>query len=494
MARTDLQPFDFFGIAKARLLWPGLFLALILSCLRASAEDWPKFGKDLANTAHSNETGINSRNVNSLQTKWTFMTGGIISTTPAVVTIHQTRVLFVGAWNGVFYALNAVTGKVIWSFTVDYVGGRCVQATPWCRIGSSPAVDVTNNMVFFGSYNGYLYALRASTGKLVWKQLVGGSRAGYEVWSSPAVYNGMVFVGVSSHGDMPCLPGGAVNAYNELSGEPIWSFNTIDQSTCPGGGICVGGSVWSSVAIDDANGIVYAGTGNPGSTCTPPTQNAGLYPDSILALNASTGKLLNYFQAVTNDINDLDFGASPVLHQTGETNQCTGSTTTQSWVSEGSKDGYIYTVERDINGLTTNEQQKFSSNSGFVATAAVRPWTTTKSCDSNGHNILDSGNTLYDPGSSGVFWLFQQDHTGNVVFLRKDTLATKNMAGAPASIADVVLFGSPDGNFYASDKNGVILKTIPAGAAMYGGVSISNSRIYFGTTDGTLYCISPNGQ
>lgn len=119
--------------------------------------------------------------------------------------------------------------------------------TKRCRIGSSAAVDIVNNLVFFGAENAYLYALNATTGTLAWKQQLGDPTNGAEVWSSPASYNGLVYVGLASHDDAPCVIG-LINAYNELTGATVWSFNTIDQSTCPGG-TCVGGAVWSSVQL-----------------------------------------------------------------------------------------------------------------------------------------------------------------------------------------------------------------------------------------------------
>jgi glucose dehydrogenase len=459
----------------------------------AFAEDWPKFNRDLGNTAHSAELGISSENVGSLQSKWSFQTGGLVSSTPVVATIKQTHMVFVGAWNGVFYGLNAVTGAKVWSFPIDYVGGRCTLQGG-CRIGSSAAVDTATKMVFFGAFNGYLYALDAGSGKEIWKQRPGDSRKGYEIWSSPTVYNGMVFVGVASHGDAPCVPGGLVNAYDELTGKLVWTFNTIDQSTCPNGGTCVGASVWSSLAIDDVNGIVYAATGNPGSTCMPATKNAGLYPDSILALSASTGRLLNYFQALNDDTHDLDFGASPILHATGETNQCTNISTSQYWVTDGSKDGYLYTLGRNANGLTGNEQQNLSVKIGFTATSGVRPATSTKSCDKNGHNIIDYVNTIYAPGSGGAFWIYQQDPSGKMSLEARNKLSEKALWGAPAVIRDVVFFGGSDGNFYISGKFGEILKTIGVGSAIYGGTAISNGRVYFGSIDGNIHCMSINAR
>jgi len=454
------------------------------------AEDWPKYNRDLGNTAHSAETGISSKNIKSLKTKWTFQTGGLISATPAVATINGTSMVFIPAWNGVVYALNAITGQAVWSFTVDFVGGRCSQAQQWCRMGSSPAVDTSSNMVFVGSYNAYLYALDATTGKLVWKQSVGDSQAGYEVWTSPSIYQGVVYIGASSHGDNPCIPGGEVLAYDEASGALEWSFNTIDQSTCPQG-TCVGGSVWASVAIDDMNGIVYAGTANPGASCMPPSMNAGLHPDSVLALNAKTGKLLNYFQALKNDTRDQDFGASPVLHMTGETNQCTGVNTTEYWVTEPSKDNFVYTLQRDANGLTGKVQKNDIGGDG-TTTPAVRPSQSESSCDNEGHKIIDYRNTIYVSGAK-AFFAYAQNKVGHLTQENKDPF-TKQLRSVPAVIQDVVLFGGSNGALNIAGESGEILRTIPIGSPIYGGVAISNGRVYLGATSGTVYCMSINGQ
>ncbi|MGA8153374.1 MAG: PQQ-binding-like beta-propeller repeat protein [Terriglobales bacterium] len=484
-------------MAPRLLACASLLLGLALSSSQASAEDWPKYKHDLANTGQSGETGISSANVASLKTKWTYATGGLISASPAVATVNGTSMVFIGSWNGVFSAINAITGQFIWSFTVDFVGNRCSIGQHWCRIGSSAAVDTVNNLVFFGSYNAYLYALNATTGKVVWKQAVGSSKAGYEVWSSPAIYNGAVYIGVSSHGDEPCTPGGQVNAYDELTGAPIWTFNTLDQTTCPGGGTCVGTSVWASVAVDNVNGIIYAGTGNPGSTCTPPTQNAGLYPDSILAIGARTGTLLNYFQAIKNDVNDKDFGSSPFLYSTSETDQCTGSSTTNLWVSDASKNGYLYTVERDASGLVGDGHQIFSSASGFIGTPSLRPVRATSVCDTGtGKKIIDNREYIFAPGTGGALWTYLLDGgTQTTTLVRRTKFSPMSAFASPAVIQDVAMFGATDGNFYVAAKYGKILQTFPIGTApIYSGTAISNGRVYFGSTDGTVYCLSIDGN
>jgi|HubBroStandDraft_1064217.scaffolds.fasta_scaffold40611_2 outer membrane protein assembly factor BamB len=465
----------------------GLLISVIFVAAQAPAEDWPKFLHDLNNSAHSGETGISSFNVQTLKTKWTFSSGYEFSASPAIATINGTSMVFLGAWNGNFYALNAVTGKKIWSFTVDLVP-PC--RTNSCRIASSAAVDTANNLVFFGAENAYLYALKATTGALVWKQQLGDPHNGAEVWSSPTFFNGMVFVGLASHNDAPCVIG-LVNSYNELNGNPVWSFPTIDQSTCPSG-TCLGGAVSSSLAIDSTNGIVYAGTGGPGAECTPPTQNATLYPDAVLALNASTGTLLNYYLAVNNGQEDDDFGSSPILQTTGRVNQCTGLNTFDYWVTDMNEVGDIFVLERKAGGLT-GTVQTIQRSVGFNASSGFLAMTQIIQCGA-GKQQTDYMNTIFAPDRSGALLTLFQNHTGKTV-VRDDAKASqKPLFGAPAIIKDIVLFGGQDQHLYVSKTNGSNLLSFKVKGPVSGGVAISNSRVYFATSLGYLYCMSPNGK
>lgn len=458
----------------------GLVISVILVAAQAPGEDWPKFLHDLNNSAHSGETGISSSNVQTLKTKWTFSSGYEFSASPAIATVNGTSMVFLGAWNGNFYALNAVTGKKIWSFTVDLVP-PC--RTNSCRIASSAAVDTANNLVFFGAENAYLYALNATTGALVWKQQLGDPHKGAEVWSSPTFFNGMVFVGLASHNDAPCVIG-LVNAYNELSGDSVWSFPTIDQSTCPSG-TCLGGAVSSSLAIDTTNGIVYAGTGGPGAKCTPATQNATLYPDAVLALNASTGTLLNYYLA------DGDFGSSPILHTSGRDNQCAGQNYRDYWVTDMNEAGDIFVLGRDAGGLTGSLQTMKSA--GFTASSGFLPETNITKCGA-GKQQTDYMNNIFAPDHNGVLLTLFQDHAGKASFQHHTKSSQKPLFGAPAIIKDIVLFGGLDQHLYVNKTDGPTLLSFKVKGPVYGGVAISNSRVYFATSLGYLYCMSPNGK
>jgi outer membrane protein assembly factor BamB len=418
-----------------------------------------------------------------------------VTASPAVATVNGTSMVFIGSWNGWFYALNAVTGQQMWAFEVDLVG-PCTANN--CRIGSSP--DVTNGIVYFGAENAYFYALNAATGALVWKQQLGNPNNGYEIWSSPAVYNGIVYTGLASHGDTPCVVGEVI-ALNASTGATVWSFSTIDETTCAGGSNCVGAAVWSSPALDTANGILYVGTGNPGSTCSPPTGNAAKYPDSILALNMSTGHLLNYYQAITNDNSDDDFGSSPVLYANFYIDTCTSTQTTTGYVAEAGKNGSLYTVQTNSGGLVNSTAVATTLDPyGFVASPAVGTTVKEQTCNVKlGKEIVWRQGQLFLP--SGDVYGGYLYRTGTNVFgpVTLSISPPNAIYSAPALLADgyTALFGSTDDNLYAVSTEGSsmsIFWSYRVSGNIDSGPSISNGRVYFGASDGYVRCLSVNGQ
>ncbi len=441
----------------------------------ARAEDWPKYRRDYANTGHSAEKGtlpngvttVSSSNVGSLKLLpgWPRALGNKISGTPAVVG----GVVYVATWGGVMYALDAVSGAVRWS------NNLCS-----CRIAGSPMV--LNGVVYIGAANAKLYALNASTGTVLWSTLL-TSQAGAEIWSSPVVFNGLVYVGVASHADAPCVKG-AVYGVNASTGAIAWTFNTLNQATCPtGAGTCTGAGVWTSAAVDTAAGLVYIGTGNPGSTCSPSTASATQYPDSILALNAGTGALLNFFKAISNDTQDNDFGSSPVLLNSGATPKCVTTVAAQNWVAEGSKNASVYFVPRNSGGLS-GSAKSISAGAGVVASPAVQAF-----CTSSG-----VANNLYIPTTGSVFTKIAQSGSGGLSRPFSTFITSSGMFSAPAMVNDLLLFGGKDNKLHAVTKFGSKIWSFTTGGFVNSGPAVSNGRIYFGSNDGNIYALSVNGK
>ncbi|MBV9340034.1 MAG: PQQ-binding-like beta-propeller repeat protein [Acidobacteria bacterium] len=476
-----------------------LLLVFLLATL-AAAEDWPKYRHDINNTGASGESTITTSNVGSLKLKWEFQVGASITTEPAVATVNGTSIVFFGDWNGTFYALNAVTGQKIWSFQIDAISGCKQSAMYACKtIGSS--ASVVNGIVYFGAHNAFVYALDATNGAVVWKNQVADPNQNYAVWTSPAVYNGLVYVGLANAGnDAPCVVGQVI-ALNASTGASVWSFQTIDETSCSSG-ICTGAGVWASPALNAANNILYVGTGNPGASCMPSTANATRYPDSMLALNMSSGTLLNYYQAITNDKGDRDFGSSPVLWQSKYDNYCTGTHSTRSWVAEANKNSDIYVLQTTSSGIDSNNYSQAFGSDGFVGSMAVTPVVTKSKCNTAGQQIVQVRGVLYAGSGQGSVGGHMYNPTQQSWSLPKiaDTWAVSvsyptPIFGAVTRVTGVIFVGSHDHTFYAYNaRNGAQLWSYTTAAPVDGSAAISNGRVYFGATDGYLRCFSVNGQ
>jgi len=445
-----------------------IFTTLTISILflsTAHAENWPKYRRDYSNTGHSAETGtlpngvttVNSQNINKLSLKWSRSLGGIISASPAIVGPS----VYVPTWGGAIYKLDAVSGTIL-AHRQLVNPSTCTSTNHVCRIAGSPMV--ANGLVYIGANNA-LFALNASNLSIAWSRSL-TTQAGAEIWSSPVAFNGLVYVGIASQGDNPCVKG-AIYAVNTATHTIQWKFNTLDESSCPTGTNCVGAAVWSSAAIDKANGIVYFGTGNPGSNCKPPTANATRYPDNIIALKATSGTLMGHFQAIANDTHDFDFGSSPVLT----------TTASQSWVAESSKDGIMYFVSRSSKGII-GSPHAITIGSQLIASPAVQ---------------LGASNNLYQPtgfGSQGNFVKINQSSTGNLTKQKQTFVSSASIVSAPLMVNDVLFFGSDDFKLHAISMTGSLLWSFATNGGIDSGPAESNGRIYFGSNDGNLYSLS----
>jgi outer membrane protein assembly factor BamB len=283
-----------------------------------------------------------------LRPAWTFTPtpekADAFSASPTVVD----GVVYVGSWNGFFYALDAHSGKLIWKFQVDCQNSvlvlpwppQCVPAgtlpperstTDGGLITSSAAV-IDNNVYFAGGKT--LYSLNAKNGKLRWKRVICGNPNALKncttdakdptrIFSSPAVSDGLVFIGHAVDG----APGyrGGFEAIDAATGKLRWRFEVDPSGTNLG---C--GSVWSSAAVDTKHRLVFFGTGDCHEDATPP------YHEAVIALEARTGQLRWVYRPRTMDKCDFDFGASPNIIDLANSR----------YLGIGGKDGTYYVLHR----------------------------------------------------------------------------------------------------------------------------------------------------
>ncbi len=468
--------------------------------IASPAEDWPKFQRDLANTGRSIETGIGSSTVNLLQAKWKFNTGGAVVDSPAVATVNGVRMVFIGSGSGIFYALDADTGAVRWSFPVD-LNGLCTVAAG-CALPSSPAVQ--NGIVYFGTGNDDMYALNASDGSLRWKVRAGDpNNLGYAIWSSPAVYNGVVYVGRASH--EACVPG-EVLALDALTGTAVWTLNTACAN-----GQCGGANVWAPPAIDPPPfGTLFIGTGdpNPDLSCTASgVPVATLYPETLLALDLNTGAVKSSFSAGSStDVFDLDIGSAATLFETQSVDECTGLTQTSYWVEVASKNGRMYVLPRDISGIPGQPPQPIIVNpdtSTLISSPAAVPFTSSQPCGAGSSQIVTTETDLYEPSGAGNLFDFHMSLNGTLTTpwqlqvippCPSTNTFPCSMWSSPAAITDLLFFGANNNNVYAVTTGGSLVWSFATQNIVASSPAISHSALYFGSADGFVYCLTINGK
>jgi polyvinyl alcohol dehydrogenase (cytochrome) len=286
--------------------------------------DWTAYGHDLANTRlNPRETKVNRKTVARLTPTWSKDSLVGVSGTP---TVSRGRAYF-GDWQGNVWAVDAKTGRDVWSTKIGSGG--------FGFIVGAPAVDGGG---VFVSTGGTLFGLDRDTGEIRW-QAVANEHPLAQINASPVVVDGLVLQGVASA--EVAIPRseytfrGSIGAYDSRTGKEVWRFYTTPNDTSSGAGV----GIWSTPAVDRKRGMLYVGSGN--NYDAP----AGPLADSILAIEYKTGKLKWSTQFTYPDVfsagnpggKDADVGASPNLW----------TSKGRAFVGAGDKGGVYHALDRD---------------------------------------------------------------------------------------------------------------------------------------------------
>jgi outer membrane protein assembly factor BamB len=277
------------------MLWP---------VYAAAGQAFINWNRYLYSPAHSSNnvaaTAITPSNAAQLTMQWTFQPPSAPSGLAGFFsspTVHN-GVIYIGARNGYFYAVNETTGAVEWSRFIGYVTHKtCGKQgfTSTATVAPDPTTGVLTVYVYGPS--GYLYAMNAKDGSDVWPPAVvaipSTTKNDYYAWSSPLVSKRSIYVGISSQCDVPLVRAG-LDVFNRSTGALERTFFTTPAGTR-------GASIWSSPATDGTS--VFATTGNG------PARSDGL---AIMRFSRSLSTLLGMWQVpVSERVFDSDFGASP---------------------------------------------------------------------------------------------------------------------------------------------------------------------------------------
>jgi len=286
-----------------------------------ASDGWLLHGRTYDNQRFSPFDQINKTNVRKLRPVAIIQTG--ITKTEEMTAIAVDGVLYLETADNHVQAWDAVTGKELWHYapTLGFSNLCCGQ--------QARGVAVAYGKVFVAQLDGHVVALDARTGNVVWKtdhaDALPQPAHFYSFTMAPLVYDGLVLVG-NAGAEWPTR--GFVEALDARTGKLVWRFSTTAAPNEPGGKTWAGdswkfggGSVWNTPAVDEKNGLVLFATGNPNPDLDGTSRKGdNAYTDSIVAVDAKTGKLKWWYQQVAHDVWDYDAAAPVVLFDTIDAN------------------------------------------------------------------------------------------------------------------------------------------------------------------------------
>jgi alcohol dehydrogenase (cytochrome c) len=260
--------------------------------------------------------------VKNLKLQWVYQSpvAGNWQTSPLVVD----GIMYITQRLNDVVALDAATGRAFWIYRYTPAQDRIV-----CCGANNRGLAILGDTLFMGTLDAQLIAIDAKTGKALWKTEVASTKSGYSITLAPLVVKDKVIVGVGG-GEYGIR--GFIAAYDVKTGKETWRFYTIPApgepgsetwQRCPAGskGFCDpdawkhgGGSIWLTGSYDPKLNLTYWGVGNVGpdyNGAQRPGDN--LYTDSVVALDADTGKLKWHYQFTPHDVYDYDSVQIPVL-------------------------------------------------------------------------------------------------------------------------------------------------------------------------------------
>jgi quinoprotein glucose dehydrogenase len=320
----------------------GLSLAFPLAQASRQVE-WLYYGGDPGNMKYSTLTDITPSNLNRLQKAWEWKhfdvpmeqygtVPGFFEATPLMID----GVLYVTTPYNNLAALDAETGKELWRFDGEaYKLGQVLSGSGYKLRGTSFWRDGNNLRLFLNSRE-RLFMIDAKTGKPVpsfgnngeIRITDGLSRVGepkhYTQSSPPVIYKDLVIMGSQVPDRVQTAdPVGYVQAVNARTGKRAWAWNVIPLSSSEAGAETWEGesfkthghaNVWAPMALDQERGLLYLPTTTPASDFYGGNRpGANLYAESVVCLDANTGKMKWYFQAIHHGLWDWDFPAPPNL-------------------------------------------------------------------------------------------------------------------------------------------------------------------------------------
>jgi len=421
----------------------------------AGTVDWTEHRGNALHTGVSTETVLSSSTAFKLH--WTANTGAKSYASPAVVfdpTLNESLV-YVGNMLGEFNAYNAVTGVLVWHYQTPKTKGLSKE------IEASAAVDMANNVLYFGDGDYHEYALNATTGALICKSpSMGGISASSPVIGNPSGTGNVIYFGdagpsgnTSDGGHLWAMFG----VGNTAGTACAWDWSQDNFGSPPGSQTGLSG-VYSTPA--------YATLANHSPVVVVGTTDAD---DAIYSFNAVTGAILWRFQTLVGI--DSDVGAPPTIAEPGTIGAVGTPSFTDGVVYDTGKDGQTYALDLQTGAQIWTFNIKKTIHHGNPA--------------QSGAALV--GNAVYIGYGAGVFSL--NATTGALNWTSPVAAPVVSSVGVtgPAG-SQVIVVGDLGNNVDVfSLATGANLFTFATGGMIFGSAGISTGQFFLTSSDGNLY-------
>jgi quinoprotein glucose dehydrogenase len=337
----------------------------------AAAAEWRYYAGDAASSKYSPLAQIGRENVRNLDVawRWSSVDNEIVKTSPARPGAYQDTplmvngVLYTTTALGVYAAIDPATGRTLWKYDPEiYKNGRPPNLG-FTHRGSAYWTDGSRKRIISGTHDAHLISLDAETGKPDPEFGIGGQvdvieglpyverMRNYAINSTPVVVKNVVISG-SNITDGPLVkeqPRGDIFGFDVRTGKKLWTFHSVPQkgefgydSWDDGSAEYTGNTnVWSMISVDEELGYVYLPFGTPTNDYYGGHRPGnGLFGESLVCLDAATGKRVWHFQGVHHGLWDYDFPAAPNLVD------ITVNGRRIKAVAQVSKQGFVYVFDR----------------------------------------------------------------------------------------------------------------------------------------------------
>jgi alcohol dehydrogenase (cytochrome c) len=338
----------FQNLFKKKMLAAGVLVALAMLAQAAvksyadnkspagDSRNWTGYNRSLDSQRFSPLVEITPANVSHLKTKCVFDLGEKMSFQNGPIAVNG--LLYVTTENDT-YAIDGATCEQVWKFHRNFTSAPE-------SLHVNRGATFSEGRIFRGSNDGFLLALDAKTGKLVWQARAADPAIGESLPAVPVVWNHLVFIGQAGGDNVGVR--GRMMAFQETDGQKVWSFDLAPMKgpaseTWPESTPQVprtGAATWTSYTIDEMAGTVLVPVGNAAPDFLKSARpGLNLYSDSVVILDARTGALQSWFQLTKNDTHDWDVASAPVLFR--------GSNGHKK-MAEAGKDGLLHLIDLDL--------------------------------------------------------------------------------------------------------------------------------------------------